>query len=119
MRLRWEIEPAWITVPASAFAAADEAAGVGTAIGAVVSRLRDDATDRPDAFMGMDARVLRLAAGIVAGALARQRSVERHEALAREYAAVSARMTSAMAASPTAMMIHDLDGIIEVWNPAA
>lgn len=76
-------------------------------------------SDRADAFGGMDARVLRLAAGIVAGALARQRSIERHEALGREYAAVSARMASAMAASPTAMMIHDLDGIIEVWNPAA
>lgn len=76
-------------------------------------------SDVPDAFDRVGSQALRLAVGIVSATIARQRSVELHETLAERFAAYSARMTAAVEASPTAMMIHDPDGVIEVWNPAA
>lgn len=74
---------------------------------------------RADAFDATDASALRLAAGLIGHALARQFMVDVSQRLLQERSLALARISTVIAASPVAIVVHDLDSIVQMWNPAA
>jgi diguanylate cyclase (GGDEF)-like protein/PAS domain S-box-containing protein len=72
-----------------------------------------------DAFDGVDRSALQLSAGLVGHAIGRQRVLDENRHLHEERTLALSRASTVLASSPTATIVHDLDGIVRMWNPAA
>lgn len=73
----------------------------------------------PDAFDGIDQHALRLSAGLVGLSIGRQRMLDEKQQLLDERTVALSWATTVLEASPVATVVHDLDGIVRMWNPAA
>ncbi|GAB2504487.1 PAS domain-containing protein [Lysobacter humi (ex Lee et al. 2017)] len=87
---------------------------------------RDDAvgvvkvvSDRPGAFDEVHEYAVRLCAGLVAGIIARHLVAEESRRLLVERSFALQRATAILDAAPVPMLVHDLDGRVELWNAAA
>jgi len=70
-------------------------------------------------FDTVDAQALRLSAGIIASSIARQIALDENQRMFARHAAALQRLEAIVAATATPLVVHDLDGVIELWNPAA
>ncbi|MFC0679688.1 diguanylate cyclase domain-containing protein [Lysobacter korlensis] len=77
------------------------------------------ASPAPDAFDDTDQCALRLAAGIAGNAIGRERVVDENRRLYESRMQAYEQATTVLAASPTATIVHDLDGTVRMWNAAA
>lgn len=73
----------------------------------------------PGAFDGIDRHALRLSAGLMGHAIGRQRLLDEKRQLLGERTAALSRASTVLAASPTPTVVHDLEGVVYMWNPAA
>lgn len=76
-------------------------------------------SDRPHAFDTIDEHATQLCAQFVAGAVARQFVLDENERLLAHQHRTMTRARTVLEASPAATIVHDLEGRIEMWNPAA
>lgn len=73
----------------------------------------------PRGFDTLDEYALRLCAGLLAGIVARHLLAEGQRRLLVERSFALQRATAILDASPVATLVHDADGRVEAWNPAA
>ena len=74
---------------------------------------------RVGAFDETDAYALRLSAALLGSVIGRQRILEENERLFDERTRAWLQATTVFDASPVATVVHDLDGTVRMWNPAA
>jgi PAS domain S-box-containing protein len=75
--------------------------------------------DRAGGFDEIHEHAVQMCAQFVAGVLARQQAVDEHARLVAQQRTALARLQTVLDASPAATIVHDLDGRVEMWNPAA
>lgn len=86
------------------------------------ARHRADEAGAPRASASFDAQSLdamRLVAGLAGLVLGRERVIARSRRLEVERTSAREQAMTLLAASPTATIVHDLEGRVQLWNPAA
>lgn len=73
----------------------------------------------PGAFDQTDEYALRLSAGLVGGVIGHQLILDENRRLLEDRGAALAQAATVLEASPAAIIVHDLDGTVRLWNGAA
>lgn len=101
---------------------------LGETIGVLEAVAHDDATrhragkaaaPQASSFDAQSLDAMRLVAGLAGLALGRERVLALSQRLEVERRSAREQAMTLLAASPTATIVHDLEGRVQLWNPAA